>query len=95
MSIRQHYKYEVVEGFKVGRFNLGINTQFIVYWIADTVIDTGPSNQWKYVKSFLLQQPVRQLLLTHQHEDHSGSAQKFNLTPRAPSLSQEKLKLMR
>jgi hypothetical protein len=31
MSIRQHYKYEVVEGFKVGRFNLGINTQFIVY----------------------------------------------------------------
>lgn len=95
MSIRQHYQHDIVEGRKVGRFNMGINTQFIVYRIGDTVIDAGPSNQWKYVKSFLQQKPVNQLLLTHHHEDHSGNAARiakaFNLTPRAPSLSQAKL----
>jgi len=95
MPIRQYYKHENVEGCKIGRFNLGINTQFIVYRIGDTVIDAGPSNQWRHVKSFLNQSPVRQLLLTHHHEDHSGNAEriakKFNLTPRAPSLSQAKL----
>lgn len=95
MPIRQNYKHEIVEGCKVGRFNLGINTQFIVYRMGDTVIDAGPSNQWKYVKSFLQQKPVKQLLLTHHHEDHGGNAQRiadtFNLTPRAPSLSQSKL----
>lgn len=95
MAIRQHYKYEEVTGRKVGRFNLGINTQFIVYRIGDTVIDAGPSNQWRHVKSFLTQSPVKQLLLTHHHEDHSGNAERiakhFKLTPKAPSLSQTKL----
>ncbi len=95
MSVRKHYLHESVSGLKVGRVNQGINTQFIVYRIGDTVIDAGPSNQWKHVRAFLSQQPVRQLLLTHHHEDHSGNAfsvgKQFNLTPKAPILSQEKL----
>jgi len=95
MPVRQHYQHEVVEGQKVGRMNMGINTQFIVYRIGDTVIDSGPSNQWKHVYPFLDQAPVKQLLLTHHHEDHSGNAQRiaerFKLTPKAPSLAQEKL----
>jgi glyoxylase-like metal-dependent hydrolase (beta-lactamase superfamily II) len=95
MSIRQYYKHEGVEGCKVGRFDLGINTQFIVYRMGDTVFDAGPSNQWRYVKRFLTQSPVRQLLLTHHHEDHSGNAQRiakhFKVLPKAPKLSQKKL----
>lgn len=95
MTIRQQYKHELVTGQKVGRFNWGINTQFIVYRINETVIDSGPSNQWRHVRSFLQNEPVRQLLLTHHHEDHSGNAQRiakvFNLTPKAPELSQQKL----
>lgn len=95
MSIRQYYKHQNVEGCKVGRFNLGINTQFIVYRIGDTVIDAGPSNQWRYVKNFLTQSSVRQLILTHHHEDHSGNAQRiadtFKILPKAPKLSQQKL----
>jgi glyoxylase-like metal-dependent hydrolase (beta-lactamase superfamily II) len=95
MPIRQYYSHENVKGCKVGRFNMGINTQFIVYRIGDTVIDTGPSNQWRHVKNFLSQSPVNQLLLTHHHEDHSGNAGRiaklFELTPKAPSLSQAKL----
>ena len=89
------YKHQEVDGCKVGRFNLGINTQFIVYRIGDTVIDAGPSNQWRHVKSFLKKSPVRQLLLTHHHEDHSGNAQRiadqFKIMPKAPRLSQQKL----
>ena len=95
MSIRQHYTHELVTGLKVGRLNMGINTQFIVYRMNETVIDAGPSNQWRYVHSFLKQAPVKQLLLTHHHEDHSGNAQriakKFALIPKAPSLSLQKL----
>lgn len=95
MPIRKSYQFERVTGAKVGRFNQGINTQFIVYRLGETVIDTGPSNQWRYVKQFLAEQPVEQLLLTHHHEDHSGNAHSISMThgvlPRAPQLAQEKL----
>ncbi len=95
MPIRNHYQYQEVKGARVGRFNFGINTTFIVYRIDDTVIDCGPPNQWRFVKQFLGDKPIRQLLLTHHHEDHSGNANSiakaFNLKPLAPSLSQEML----
>ena len=95
MPIRKTYEFEGVTGAKVGRFNQGINTQFIVYRMGETVIDTGPSNQWRYVKQFLAQQPVEQLLLTHHHEDHSGNAHHISMAhgvlPRAPKLAQDKL----
>jgi len=95
MSVRKHYSHEAVLGLKVGRLNKGLNTQFIVYTIGDTVIDSGPSNQWRYISSFLKQQDVRQLLLTHHHEDHAGNAynigQQFAITPKAPALSHDKL----
>ncbi len=96
MPVRQHYQHEIVTGLKVGRLNMGINTQFIVYRLGDTVIDTGPSNQWSYIRSFLQKEPVRQLLLTHHHEDHSGNARRiakhFSILPKAPALAQEKLR---
>ena len=96
MPIRKRYQHDIVTGARVGRFDLGINTNFIVYRIDDTVIDCGPPNQWQYVKTFLGDKPIRQLLLTHHHEDHSGNANSiaasFNLTPLAPALSYEKLK---
>jgi len=95
MSVRKHYQHEDVQGLKVGRYNLGINTQFIIYRMHETIIDAGPSNQWRYVQSYLSQSPVNQLLLTHHHEDHAGNAQSiakhFHITPKAPALSQDKL----
>lgn len=95
MPVRLAYAFENVQGVKVGRLNQGINTQFIVYRIGDTVIDTGPSNQWRHVRQFLKQKPVHQLLLTHHHEDHSGNADRiakaFDILPKAPALAQKKL----
>ena len=95
MPVRQLYQHQRVQGVKVGRFNHGINTQFIVYRMGSTVIDAGPSNQWRHVAKFLKKEPVKQLLLTHHHEDHSGNAQRiaklFSITPKAPKLAQAKL----
>ncbi|MDK2778376.1 MAG: MBL fold metallo-hydrolase [Pseudomonadota bacterium] len=103
MTIRRHYRYgsgtDTVLGTRVGRFNLGINTTFIIYRIGDTVIDTGPSNQWRHVRRVLQQDwqhtPLRQLLITHHHEDHSGNAARIaalsGIVPHAPQLGQAKL----
>ncbi len=67
-----------VSGIRVGRFNKGINTTFIVYQYQDVIIDTGPINQWQYVESFVKQyknkQAINHALITHHHEDHSGNA---------------------
>ncbi len=96
MSVRKHYQYKDVVGMKVGRINQGLNTNFIVYRMGETIIDSGPSNQWKYVKRFLDKSKVSQLLLTHHHEDHSGNAhyisKEYNIVPKAPQLARAKLK---
>ena len=100
MPIRKTYRYDngshAVEGFRVGRFNLGINTTFIVYRIGDTLIDAGPTNQWRSVKAGLKDHNIRQLLITHHHEDHCGNAQnianQFGILPYAPELGQEKIR---
>lgn len=103
MAIRNQYRYDNGEhsvlGTRFGRFNLGINTTFIVYRIGDTLIDCGPSNQWKHIRRVLQaewqQQPLRQLLITHHHEDHSGNASRIaqltGIKPHAPVQGQAKL----
>ena len=95
MTVRKQFDYENVNAIKVGLLNAGINTNFIVYRIGDTLIDTGPSNQWRHVKPFVSANPVNQLLLTHHHEDHSGNASRIaqlcDLTPKAPALAYDKL----
>ena len=95
MSIRETLEHENVTGIRVGRFNMGINTTFILYKVDNTLIDTGPSNQWNTVKKFVEESKINKVILTHHHEDHSGNAAKIanllDLTPIAPQLSQRKL----
>ncbi|WHI48487.1 MBL fold metallo-hydrolase [Microbulbifer sp. VAAF005] len=74
MPVRETFNYQGLDAIRVGRVNMGVNTTFVVYRLNGTVIDTGPSNQWKYVKPFIQSAPLKQLLLTHHHEDHSGNA---------------------
>ncbi|WP_298439894.1 MBL fold metallo-hydrolase [uncultured Ferrimonas sp.] len=96
MPARKRYQHGCAEGMRVGRFNLGINTTFIVYRIGDTLFDTGPSNQWPEVARFIAEQPIRQLLITHHHEDHSANAAaiaaQYGLTPYAPTQALNKLR---
>lgn len=100
MPIRQRYQFQhndglKVEGVKVGRINGGISSNFIVYRIGNILIDSGPSNQWRHVKGFLQEGDVKELWLTHHHEDHSGNASRvgraYNLVPKAPVQAKEKL----
>ena len=97
MSVRGYYNYanDTVEGIRVGRLNAGINTTFVVYRVGSTLIDCGPSNQWNDVRPFIEEKPVRQLLITHHHEDHSGNARRISamtgVTPFAPEQGREKM----
>ena len=96
MSVIDSFDYKDLDAQRVGRFDFGINTTFIVYRLKDTIVDAGPSNQWKYIKWFVKNKPFKQLLITHHHEDHSGNAGAiYKLTgiqPRAPKATVEILK---
>ncbi|WP_062262843.1 MBL fold metallo-hydrolase [Endozoicomonas arenosclerae] len=96
MSVIERFQHEDLEAIRVGRFNLGVNTSFIVYRLGETVIDTGPSNQWRFLKPFIAEKPLEQLLITHHHEDHAGNigriSQMTGVTPLAPELSLKKLR---
>ena len=66
-----------VEGVRLGRVgpkgSYRINTSCIAYRLGETLIDTGPGREWHGMKGFLEEKPLRQVLLTHYHEDHSGN----------------------
>ncbi len=74
MSVWEHVSHGAVKGIRVGRFNQGINTTFVVYAYHDVLIDTGPINQWQHVSQFVTESQINHVLLTHYHEDHSGNA---------------------
>ncbi len=83
MSI-QLLKYEEIEGLRVGRFKDRVNTTCIVYRIGSTVIDTGPPNQWNTVRNFLLEKEIKQVLITHHHEDHGGNGSNIKKELKVP-----------
>jgi len=69
----ERFQHAEVEGLRVGRFPLRFNTTCILYRLGSTVIDTGPPNQWRRVRAFLAERAVRQVVVTHYHEDHGGN----------------------
>ncbi len=73
MAIVERFEFEGGEGLRVGRFTRRINTTCYVYRVGETLIDTGPPNQWKWIRKFIRQRRIRQVLVTHHHEDHSGN----------------------
>ncbi len=100
MALIHRIDHPIVEGIRLGKQgpngSYRINTSCILYRVGDTIIDTGPSNQWKYVKPFLEEKPIKQVLLTHYHEDHSGNCgnirDHFDIEITAHPNSHERLK---
>ncbi|MCJ8319341.1 MAG: MBL fold metallo-hydrolase [Colwellia sp.] len=74
MAVIERINHGPVSGIRVGRFNKGINTTFVVYQYQDVLIDTGPINQWQYINKFVDEKDLNHVLITHHHEDHSGNA---------------------
>tara|TARA_Y100000589_G_scaffold120727_1_gene115174 strand:- start:11596 stop:12420 length:825 start_codon:yes stop_codon:yes gene_type:complete len=70
----KRFEYEDLEGLRVGRFPGRINTTCILYRFENTLIDTGPPNQWNEVQKFILEKDVKQICITHHHEDHCGNS---------------------
>lgn len=87
MAIIEQVTHGSVKGLRVGRFNKGINTTFVVYQHGDVCIDTGPINQWQFVKSFIQQHAINHTLLTHHHEDHTGNAANIATELKIPVLT--------
>ncbi len=77
MPVFEDIDFEGIEGIRVGRTNRALNTTCIVYRLGDTIIDTGPSNQWAHVKKFIEERDVGQVMITHHHEDHSGNGSRI------------------
>ncbi|MGI9280932.1 MAG: MBL fold metallo-hydrolase [Endozoicomonas sp.] len=77
MAVFERFEFQGVEAIRTGRQN-HISGSFVNYRIGDTLIDCGPVNQWKWLKPFFEEKTVRQVLVTHYHEDHSGNTLNFN-----------------
>jgi len=70
-----------VSGIRSGRLDRGINTQSYCYRFGNALIDTGPPAGWRAVRTFAeaehARQPIKQIVLTHHHEDHAGNASRL------------------
>ena len=91
MSIIERLEYKRVEGIRVGRFKSQINTSSIVYRVGRNLIDSGPPNQWRFVKAFIEARGINRAFITHHHEDHSGNGgamrEELNMDVLAPPSS--------
>jgi glyoxylase-like metal-dependent hydrolase (beta-lactamase superfamily II) len=95
MGLVERIEHEGVEGIRVGRYANKINTTCVLYRVGDTIIDTGPPNQWPAVRRFLREKPVGQVIVTHHHEDHAGNlgliVREFGCPVLAPAASLQPL----
>ena len=86
MPVFENIAFQGIEGIRVGRTNRALNTTCIVYRLGNTIIDTGPSNQWKYVRKFVEERDVDRIMITHHYEDHSGNGARLQKSLDAPVL---------
>lgn len=49
-------------------------TKVFVYNVDGMLVDTGPESRIEQYQKWFLSQDIRQVVLTHNHEDHSGNA---------------------
>jgi glyoxylase-like metal-dependent hydrolase (beta-lactamase superfamily II) len=73
MAAYERLHHGDVEGLRVGRFGGRINTTCILWRIGATLVDTGPPSEWRQVRRFVAERPLRRVIVTHHHEDHAGN----------------------
>lgn len=80
-----------IRGYRVGLIPFRMNTSVWYYQFGDTLLDTGPPNQWSVIKKKAEETDVRRVVLTHFHEDHGGNGgcfqKEMNLPVYAPRAS--------
>jgi glyoxylase-like metal-dependent hydrolase (beta-lactamase superfamily II) len=89
--------YGPVTGLRTGRYGAGASTSSICYLVGDTLIDTGPANRWRVLRTFADAHAdrIERIVLTHHHEDHVGNAaylqDRLDVPVYAPEASLERL----
>ena len=74
----ESFQFGSVDALRAGRYGLSTNTHVFCYRIGQTLIDTGPPNQWRTIRPWIEEQAkthgIRRVVVTHHHEDHAGNA---------------------
>lgn len=85
MKSIQKSKYGEIEVFQFsfklpGAIKLGVH----LFYIDGLLIDTGPSRLRKEILETIRSLPVKQIFVTHHHEDHSGNLKQLQLIFKCP-----------
>jgi glyoxylase-like metal-dependent hydrolase (beta-lactamase superfamily II) len=71
----RQFQLEDLEYYRFSVYRMGTNVQTVyTFLLGDTLIDTAHSNSRDEVLARFENRGIRQILLTHFHEDHSGNA---------------------
>jgi len=74
MTITQTFQHEAVKGYKFGYSPFGKPKLYVhVYYIDGLLIDTGQKHASKEVIRHVKKWDVREIFITHHHEDHTGN----------------------
>ncbi len=75
MNIIKHMRFGDVEAWKLGFGPVGPPIMSVHMYLVDgLLIDTGQRNMRKHVMRLLRDKKIRNIALTHHHEDHSANA---------------------
>lgn len=78
MKIIHPFRYDEVQGYRFGSAWWGKPSLYAhVYFIDGLLIDTGHRNMRKAILNTITQLDVRQIFITHHHEDHTGNLDIF------------------
>ena len=97
MLVSKSFQHEAVTGFKYGYSPLGKPFLYVyLYYIDGLLIDTGQRKAGPQILADTKNLPVKQIFVTHHHEDHSGNIpmlrQQHHCPAFAPALTCEMMK---
>ena len=74
MKVIDSFQYQEVKGFKFGKSLFGVPKLYShVYFVDGLLIDTGHRKMGADILEEIRDLPVKQIFITHHHEDHSGN----------------------
>lgn len=74
MHVTNPFSHPPVQGFQFGSSLFGKPKMYVYsYFVDGLLIDTGHSRARKMIMQHLKQLPVKQIFITHHHEDHNGN----------------------
>lgn len=97
MRLYETYDFDGIKGHKLGWSFLGPPLMTVYcFTFGDVMVDTGQSHMQKQVLKIAAAGNIKQIFLTHHHEDHSGNAaaiqRKLKVSVSGHALTIEKMK---